>query len=209
MRIAAFTTMGLVLALAAAPFIASDVGAKASVSSGVEVAYASVGADTSIPFGWVEFCQRYASECAVSGKVADVNLTEASMHEIRQVNTFVNRSVEAVSDMEHWGVVDRWDLPADGKGDCEDYALMKRKMLIERGYPRSALLVTVVRDQQNEGHAILTVKTNGGEYVLDNLTDEVKPVSKIAYRFVKRQSQQDPNVWVALGPVAAQKFASR
>ncbi|PPQ31529.1 transglutaminase [Rhodoblastus sphagnicola] len=189
--------------------MASDVGANASVANGVDVAYASVGGDTSIPYGWVEFCQRYRGECEASGKVADVNLTEASMREVHQVNTFVNHAVEAVSDMEHWGVVDRWDLPMDGKGDCEDYALMKRKLLIERGYPRSALLVTVVRDEQNEGHAILTVKTNGGEFVLDNLTDEVKPVSRIAYRFVKRQSQQDPNVWVALGPVSAQKFAAR
>jgi predicted transglutaminase-like cysteine proteinase len=206
MRVAAFTTIGLVLALAAAPFAGS--GAQASVPNGVEVAYASVGSDTSIPYGWMDFCHRYASECE-AGKVADVNLTEASMREIRQVNSFVNHSVEAVSDMEHWGVVDRWDLPMDGKGDCEDYALMKRKLLIERGYPRAALLVTVVRDSQNEGHAILTVKTNSGEFILDNLTDEVKPVSRISYRFVKRQSQQDPNVWVALGPVAAQKFAAR
>jgi len=207
MRIAAFTTIGLALAIGAAAF--GGAGAKASVSNGVDVAYASVGSDTSIPYGWMDFCQRYASECEAAGKVADVNLTENAMREIRQVNTYVNRAVEAVSDMEHWGVVDRWDLPADGKGDCEDYALMKRKMLIERGYPRSALLVTVVRDSQNEGHAILTVKTNAGEYILDNLTDEVKPVSRISYRFVKRQSQQDPNVWVALGPVAAQKFAWR
>jgi predicted transglutaminase-like cysteine proteinase len=86
---------------------------------------------------------------------------------------------------------------------------MKRKILVERGYPRAALLVTVVRDSQNEGHAILTVKTNSGEFILDNLTDEVKPVSRVSYRFVKRQSQQDQNVWVALGPVAAQKFAAR
>lgn len=209
MRLAASTTIGLVLALAVAPLMASGVGAKANVPSGLEIAYASVGADTSIPYGWIEFCQRYQGECEAAGKVADVNLTEGSLREIRQVNTFVNHAVEPVSDMEHWGVVDRWDLPMDGKGDCEDYALMKRKLLIERGYPRSALLVTVVRDAQNEGHAILTVKTNGGEYILDNLTDEVKPVSRVAYRFVKRQSQNDPNEWVALGPVSAQKFASR
>ena len=98
---------------------------------------------------------------------------------------------------------------ADGKGDCEDYALMKRKILIDRGFPRQALLITVVRDEQNEGHAILTVKTNSGEYILDNLNDDVKAVSRVPYRLVKRQSQEDPNVWVALGPVAPTVVASR
>jgi predicted transglutaminase-like cysteine proteinase len=174
-----------------------------------DVAYASVGGETSIPFGWMDFCQRYKGECdARELPAADVNLTEKSMREIEQVNAKVNHAVEAVSDMDHWGVVDRWDYPMDGKGDCEDYALMKRKQLIERGFPRQALLMTVVRDENNDGHAVLTVKTNGGEFILDNLHDEVKPVNRVAYRLVKRQSQQDPNVWVALGP-SAPVFASR
>ena len=181
-----------------------------AATAGQEVAYASVGDETSVPFGWVEFCQRYKGECGGAGAQAmDVNLTEKAMREIMQVNILVNHSVEAVSDMDHWGVVDRWDIPADGKGDCEDYALMKRKILIDRGFPRQALLITVVRDEQNEGHAILTVKTNSGEYILDNLNDDVKAVSRVPYRLVKRQSQEDPNVWVALGPVAPTVVASR
>ena len=175
-----------------------------------EMAYASVGGETSIPYGWIEFCQRYKGECAAAELPAvDVNLTDKAMHEIQQVNSMVNHAIEAISDMDHWGVVDRWDYPMDGKGDCEDYALMKRKILIERGFPRQALLMTVVRDENNEGHAILTVKTNGGEFILDNLSDDVKPVNRVAYRLVKRQSQQDPNVWVALGPTAAPVLASR
>ena len=203
MRSTSITSIGLALALLFAPLFASV------ASAGDDIAYASIGDETSIPFGWIEFCQRYKGECGGPARAADVNLTDKAMREIQQVNAWVNRSVEAVSDMDHWGVVDRWDLPMDGKGDCEDYALMKRKMLIERGFPRQALLITVVRDQQNEGHAILTVKTNGGEFILDNLTDEVKPINRIAYRLVKRQSQEDPNVWVALGPTAAPVYASR
>jgi predicted transglutaminase-like cysteine proteinase len=203
MRFSSLKNIGFALALA---FSATFAGA---ASAAQDVAYASVGDETSIPFGWMEFCQRYQGECAASGAAADVNLTEKALHEIQQVNAWVNRSIEAVSDMDHWGVVDRWDYPMDGKGDCEDYALLKRKMLIERGFPRQALLVTVVRDQQNEGHAILTVKTNAGEFILDNLNDDVKPIGRIAYRLVKRQSQEDPNVWVSLGPVAAPVYASR
>lgn len=173
-------------------------------------AYAAPGGETSIPFGWIDFCQRYKGECANEVRpAADINLTDASLREIRQVNISVNHAIEPVSDMDHWGVVDRWDLPMDGKGDCEDYALLKRKMLIERGYPRQALLITVVRDENNEGHAILTVKTNGGEYILDNLTDEMRSVDHIPYRLVKRQSQENPNVWIALAPSAAAVVASR
>ncbi len=198
------------LALAFALLAAAGSVGPASAFSSSDVAYASVGGETSIPYGWMVFCGRYKSECSAPAlPAADVNLTASARREIQQVNSFVNRAVEPVSDMDHWGMVDRWDYPVDGKGDCEDYALLKRKMLIERGYPRQALLITVVRDQNNEGHAILTVKTNHGEFILDNLTDELKPVDQIPYRMVKRQSQQDPNVWVALGPAAAPVVAAR
>ncbi|MCI4678342.1 transglutaminase-like cysteine peptidase [Rhodoblastus acidophilus] len=204
MRVSNFLV--LAFALMTVAFLASP----AEAFSSHDVAYASVGGETSIPYGWLVFCGRYKSECSGPALApVDVNLTASARREIEQVNTIVNHAVEPVADIDHWGVVDRWDYPVDGKGDCEDYALLKRRMLIERGYPRQALLITVVRDENNEGHAILTVKTNAGEFILDNLTDELKPVDQVTYRLVKRQSQQDPNVWVALGPAAAPVYASR
>jgi predicted transglutaminase-like cysteine proteinase len=102
-----------------------------------------------------------------------------------------------MTDMDHWGVIDRWNYPDDGYGDCEDYVLLKRRLLIQRGWPREALLVTVVLDNQNEGHAVLTVTTDKGDYVLDNKKEDILLWSKTGYRFVKRQSQSDPNVWVS------------
>ena len=112
--------------------------------------------------------------------------------------------------MDHWGVVDRWDYPTDGKGDCEDYALLKRKILMAAGYPRQALLMTVVKDHEGEGHAILTIKTNRGEYVLDNLDDKVMAWSDTGYTFIKRQSQEDPNLWQTIGvPAPAPQFTAR
>lgn len=166
-----------------------------------DASYAAVGEETSVPYGWVDFCRRYEGECA-SGRTSalDINLSAKAAQEIDRINRWVNAHVEPVSDMDHWGLVDRWDYPLDGKGDCEDYALLKRKLLIEMGFPRQALLMTVVRDKAGEGHAILTVKTNKGEFVLDNLSDETRPWTAPGYRFVKRQSQQDPNIWVMLGP---------
>jgi predicted transglutaminase-like cysteine proteinase len=169
--------------------------------------YAAIGGETSVPWGWVDFCQRYEGECErPAGPAMDVNLTAQAVKEISSVNRWVNEHVDATTDQDHWGLADRWDYPIDGKGDCEDYALLKRKMLIGLGFPRSALLMTVVKDGDDEGHAILTIKTNKGEFVLDNLANDVQPWTATGYRFVKRQSQDDPNTWVAIGlPALAAK----
>ncbi len=170
---------------------------------------AAVGASTSVPWGWVDFCQRYEGECALGAAgEKEVTLSPHALADIKRVNRWVNAHVEPTTDMDHWGVEDRWDLPLDGKGDCEDFALFKRKMLMQAGYPRAALLVTVVHDGAEAGHAILTVKTDKGDLVLDNLNDEVKPWTTAGYQFVKRQSQEDPNVWVKIQSPAQAKLAS-
>jgi predicted transglutaminase-like cysteine proteinase len=96
-------------------------------------------------------------------------------------------------------VVERWSYPDDGYGDCEDYVLLKRRMLMQLGWPREALLVTVVHNQKNQGHAVLTVTTDKGDYVLDNQNKNVLLWSETGYRFIKRQSHANPNVWVSLG----------
>jgi predicted transglutaminase-like cysteine proteinase len=183
----------------------------ATEAAGTNVGYIAVGGKSLVPYGWVDFCQRYKGEC--DGKpmeAADVNLTPEAMKIIRQVNSWVNTNIKPKSDMDHWGVIDQWDYPTDGFGDCEDYALLKRRLLIDEGMPRQALLMTIVKDEHGEGHAILTVKTNKGEYILDNLASEVKPWTQVPYRFVKRQSQTDQNVWVDIGePTSAPLVVSR
>jgi len=165
------------------------------------VSAAAVGSATSVPWGWVDFCQRYAGECGSGPLPAeDIRLDEKALADLKRIDIWVNAHVAPVTDMEHWGVEDRWDLPIDGRGDCEDYALFKRKILIQMGYPRQALLMTVVHDGADEGHAILTVKTDRGDFALDNLNDSVRPWTDTGYAFVKRQSQEDPNVWVKILP---------
>jgi predicted transglutaminase-like cysteine proteinase len=72
-------------------------------------------------------------------------------------------------------------------------------MLIQAGWPRAALLITVVRDRKGEGHAVLTVMTDKGEFILDNQNADILHWLDTGYRFVKRQSQSDPNIWVSLG----------
>ncbi len=205
-RSAAKTT--LALALAGAAYFTSPAPGLAAAET---VLYASLGPDTSVPFGWLDFCHRYRGECGNDASAPrDIDLTAKAYKEIQRINAWVNHSIEPVTDMEHWGVVDQWDYPTDGKGDCEDFALLKRRMLIEQGFPRQALLMTVVKEKNGDGHAVLTVKTNRGEFVLDNMSDAIKPWTMTPYRFVKRQSQENQNVWLTIGePTSAPLYVSR
>ena len=169
-----------------------------------------IGGVTSPPIGWTEFCIEYAPECDTAPSVPrDVVLSTRALLELKRINVAVNSTIKPMTDMDHWGVVERWNYPEDGYGDCEDYALQKRKLLMVAGWPREALLMTVVRDQNGNGHAVLTVKSDRGEYILDNQTNDILSWEDTGYRFVKRQSQFDPNVWVSLGePRAAPATAS-
>ena len=174
---------------------------EASETSAPTASYAPIGHVTSVPYGWVDFCGRRPEECSL-GKLSpvDVRLTNKTWATLQRVNKRVNELIEPITNLEHWGtMVDHWDYPIDGKGDCKVYALFKRKLLVEQGFPRQALLMTIVRDLDGEGHAILTVKTDRGEFVLDNLSDQVRPWDATGYSFVKRQAQDDPNVWLDLG----------
>lgn len=165
-----------------------------------DAVFMAVGAPTNAPIGWIEFCVEYKPECMTRPSAPrDVVFTAKAWADMVKVNNWVNDSIKPITDLEHWGVAERWNYPDDGKGDCEDYVLLKRRMLMRAGWPREALLITVVRDKKGDGHAVLTVKTNRGEFVLDNQETEILPWHKTGYRFVKRQSQSDPNVWVTLG----------
>jgi predicted transglutaminase-like cysteine proteinase len=162
--------------------------------------FIALGATTRAPIGWTDFCNENPHDC--DGKpleARDAVLTQKSWKELVRINKHVNEHVRPMTDIDHWGVVERWSYPDDGYGDCEDYVLLKRRMLLQAGFPRQALLITVVRDTKGEGHAVLTVKTDRGEFVLDNQEERIMAWTETNYRFVKRQSQIDPNVWVALG----------
>jgi predicted transglutaminase-like cysteine proteinase len=200
------TTGVWVIACAAASAAAQAPAAMAqqlAMRSGVpdvRPVYASVGANTRAPIGWIEFCVEYQSECDNRRSAPrDVVLSSKAWSDMVKVNAWVNASVKPITDQEHWGVVENWNYPDDGYGDCEDYVLLKRRMLMQAGWPREALLITVVRDKKGDGHAVLTVKTNRGEFILDNQESEVLPWDQTGYRFVKRQSQVNPNMWVSLG----------
>ena len=188
-----------ILGTALAAAMIALLGAAAAEASD-KAAFVAVGATARAPIGYVEFCNELPKECAASNsEPRDVVLSAKVWKDLVRVNKWVNETIKPITDMDHWGVIEKWSLPTDGYGDCEDYVLLKRKMLIDAGWPREALLITVVRDRKGEGHAVLTVKTDKGEFVLDNQNENVLAWTETGYRFVKRQSQSDPNVWVSLG----------
>jgi predicted transglutaminase-like cysteine proteinase len=150
-------------------------GLNAPAKAGDErVLYASLGDTTRSPIGWVEFCADNPGECTGgASQPRDIVMSQTAWRDLLRVNRWVNETVKPMTDMDHWGVIEKW--------------------------PREALLITVVRDKKGEGHAVLTVKTDKGEFILDNQNENVVAWTETGYRFVKRQSQSDPNVWVSLG----------
>ncbi len=162
------------------------------------------------PIGWVEFCRTHQAHCTTDTREPDrITLDTDTWRLIAKINRQVNADIEPVTDKEHWGVVERWSLPTDGRGDCEDYALLKRKLLSEAGIPRRALLMTVVIDETGGGHAILTVRTDRGDFILDNKRNAILGWTATNYRFVKREGQMGTG-WVDMDdPAPAVATAAR
>lgn len=161
-------------------------------------AFMRVYGPTLPPFGYVGFCERHPAECR-QGAIEDARfeLSAKRLDELDHVNRAVNRLIEPATDQDIYGVAEYWAIPMT-RGDCEDYALLKRQVLMARGWPASALLLTVVRDEKGEGHAILTARTAKGDFILDNKVDELKPWHATGYTYVMRQSFINPKVWVSL-----------
>jgi predicted transglutaminase-like cysteine proteinase len=166
-----------------------------------KVAFMTSFGDTLPPIGYVTFCRDHEAECNPGRTFADrIQLTAAKYREIEQVNSEINTAVTPITDLELHGKAEVWAYPSGNKGDCEDYVLAKRRSLIQLGFPESTLLITVVRDENNEGHAVLTVRTDKGDFILDNKRRDVMRWADTPYTFVKRQSERNPLVWISLLP---------
>ena len=156
------------------------------------------GGLTSQPIGHYEFCKLNAPECSIRLRdTAPLHVTDAMWHEIAMVNTLVNTSVKPMNDFDIYGKDEVWAYP-HGAGDCEDYVLEKRRDLMLKGISLSDLLITVVRKPDGEGHAVLTVRTDQGDYIHDNLNDAVKPWEATGYRYLKRQATNHTGRWVTI-----------
>jgi predicted transglutaminase-like cysteine proteinase len=166
--------------------------------------FAPDGVAKPAPYGWLHFCAAQPAECEPTpAQPRIISLTPRSWGELNRINSIVNRDVDPIGDEDHYKIYEQdilnwWTYPDDGRGNCNDYVLMKRKLLVEAGWPKAALLMTVVIDHHGDGHLILMVRTDRGDLILDNMRDDIVTWDRTGYRFVKRQSASNPNDWVSI-----------
>ena len=149
------------------------------------------------PSAFLNFCARFRDQCEETPANPPWSAPPERLMELMAVNYAVNHSMEAMTDQDLYEVSDYWTIPIVLYGDCEDYVLVKRKRLMDLGWPARALLVTVVF-HHGEGHAVLIAVTPDGDLVLDNKVDDVKPWHDTSYYFISRQSSEHPREWRSL-----------
>lgn len=136
-----------------------------------------------------DFCRREPTDCAPNASIVEpLRWSRRLRATLRRVNSGVNLSIRMDTDEEIYGVTDFWAYPREGRGDCEDVALEKRRLLLQSGLPASAVLLVVVLDKVG-GHVVLVVRTTTGDLVLDNVTENIKRLSDTGYVYV---AHQDP-----------------
>ncbi|MBN9244520.1 MAG: transglutaminase-like cysteine peptidase [Mesorhizobium sp.] len=173
------------------------------------VSFMHTGGRTTQPVGHYQFCQRIPQECKqITDDQRPVELTRKLWATIVAVNSTVNTRIQPRTDLENYGVEEYWAYPDNGYGDCEDYALEKRRELMQAGVPAGDLLMTVARQPNGDGHAVLTVRTSLGEFILDNLEQRVLAWTDTPYTYLKRQSTQNSGVWVTINDGRSDAVAS-
>ncbi len=94
------------------------------------------------------------------------------------VNSTVNRLIAYKKDSLVYGEFDYWAKPLEilerRAGDCEDFAILKMTALQRAGIPAQSMSLVILQDRKrNFFHAVLSVSTSGGTFILDNLSNNV------------------------------------
>ena len=174
---------------------ASPAGFARGLKTAPAISYISEKRRTSAPFAHVMFCAQNPAECAAGGGASEIFLSPFADKQLRAVNASVNRSIRPVNDRPDQG--DVWQVNVKS-GDCEDFALTKRDRLIAMGWSAKALRIAVTKTPAGEGHAVLVVKTDQGDLVLDNRSNAIKGWKDTDLRWLMIQSGDNPRVWYQL-----------
>jgi predicted transglutaminase-like cysteine proteinase len=150
------------------------------------------------PMQHVRFCLNYPDDCAVHGvdfRKRHIVLTVDRWDALNAVNRAVNRYIAPQPDFSPPALAEWRILPA--AGDCADYAVTKRHMLLALGWPSRSLLLSEVVVPSGEHHLVLVVQTKGLDLVLDNLSENIRPLRTIIhqYRWVRMETPFNPKFW--------------
>lgn len=134
-----------------------------------------------------QFCEANPGHCILIGESV-FEWTQETAAAIEAVNREVNAGIRLEPDWEWLGMEDLWCYPADGVGDCEDFALEKRRRLVALGFPGAALTVAIVHHRERFfAHTVLLAETTAGTLVLDNLDDALQCWDAVPYRYERRE----------------------
>ncbi|MET4456769.1 transglutaminase-like cysteine peptidase [Bradyrhizobium sp. RT3b] len=149
------------------------------------------------PMAFTQFCLRYRGECRTRPmfRGGPIRLTEKRWADLKEINQVVNRGI--APERNELGLAGEQWLINPARGDCNDYAVSKRHELLERGWPARGLLLSEVMVNSGEHHLILVVRTNSGDLVLDNMTPQIKPWSRVPYRWLRMQ-MPNSKLWATI-----------
>lgn len=148
------------------------------------------------PSGARQLCRQYSWACASSA--AKKMHSSQEMQLVKTINRKVNASTREITDQSQYKTREHWALPTSRGGDCEDFALLKKRDLIRAGIDPSKLLIATVLDTRRNSHAVLVYRSNQGDLVLDNLTNRIKPWADTRYLFLRMQDPKQPRNWVGV-----------
>ena len=146
------------------------------------------------PNGAKNICAKYDWACG--GQVKASLGVEQELALVKKINTQVNSSVKPASDRGQFRSGDYWSLPTASGGDCEDFALLKKRELVRLGVDHRKLLLATVLDRKRVPHAVLVYRSDRGDLLLDNLTNDIRDWRSSRYIFLRMQNPQNPRSWV-------------
>ena len=110
---------------------------------------------------------------------------------LRKINDFINRRIGFEDDLSIWNQSDYWATPLEtigqGRGDCEDFAIIKYYSLKDAGIPLAKLRLVYVKARLEspggpymQAHMVLAyyATPSAEPLVLDNLIPEIRPASQ-------------------------------
>lgn len=152
------------------------------------------GGSVKAPYAHTKLCRTNPGACSAGGSQR-ITLTDATWKKLVAVNNRVNRSIKSRSDRSTHGRSDVWSV-GGRYGDCEDFALAKRQQLRSSGIPSGAMSIAVVRTGGGIGHAVLIVRTDRGDFALDNRRSSIRAWNKTGYRYYKITAPGNGRSWI-------------